>query len=232
MTAPGGESGKDRFGDILLVVGVGDRDGVGVGRGDGGDLDGDGGAGEVIEWADGGTAKNDGEFGVLDGEANLVGEAEALGDGGGLGCVPGDGGVRLVGAFVERGGDDVHAAAAVGGVQDEAGGGMSVIDDLGALIGGEDYGRVGLACGQDRETAGGEESAKAGGEGEGDIFFEEIAGQVGTGVGTAVGRVDEDRGVRGGLLGGSDAVHQKKDGEHQRELFEGERQSRLVDCKG
>ena len=105
-----------------------------------GDLDGDGGAGEVVEGADGGAAEDDGELGVLEGEADLVGEAEALGDGGGLGGVPGGrwawgpseslGGVRV-------GGDDVDAVAAVGGVEDEAGGGMGVVGDLGALVGGE-----------------------------------------------------------------------------------------------
>ena len=96
MVAPGDQGGGDGTDDTLLVCGVGDGRGVGVGGDERGDLDGDGGAGEVVERADGGSAEDDGEFGMLKGEADLVGEGEALGDGGGLGGVPRDGGVGVV----------------------------------------------------------------------------------------------------------------------------------------
>ena len=61
-----------------------------------GDLDGDGGADEVVERAEGGATEDDREFGALKGEADLVGQGEALGDGGRLGGVPGDGSVEIV----------------------------------------------------------------------------------------------------------------------------------------
>ena len=42
-----------------------------------------------------------------------------------------------------------------------------------------------------------------GGKGEGDVFFEDVVGEVGSGVGASVGGVEEDDAVRGaGLLGG------------------------------
>ena len=69
----------------------------------------------------------------------------ALGDGGGLGGVPGKlaaGHLEIAGRG-ESGGDDVDAGAAGGGVEDEAGGGVGVVGDLGALVGGE--GTVGSA---------------------------------------------------------------------------------------
>jgi len=132
----------------------------------------------------------------------------------------------------EGGGDDVNAGAAGGGVEDEAGGGVGVVADLGALVGGEGDGRIGVAGGDDGKAAAGEGGAEAGGEGEGKIFFEKVVGEVGAGVGTSMSGVEEDRGARDGLLGGGDAVHQKNEGESQCEMFEGKRQSRLVDCKG
>ncbi len=51
----------DCCGDALLVGGVGDGGG-GVAGGEGGDFEGDGGAGEVVEWGDGGVGEDDGDL--------------------------------------------------------------------------------------------------------------------------------------------------------------------------
>ena len=80
MGTPGGETGGDGLRDVLFVGGVGGRGGVGVRWGEGSDFDSDGGAGEVIERPEGGTAEDDGKFGTLEGEADLVSKGEALGD--------------------------------------------------------------------------------------------------------------------------------------------------------
>ncbi len=71
----------------------------------------------------------------------------------------------------------MDAGAAGGGVEDEAGGGVGVVADLGALVGGEGDGWVGFVGGDDSEAAGGEEGAEAGCEGEGDVFFEQVVGR-------------------------------------------------------
>jgi hypothetical protein len=55
--------------------------------------------------------------------------------------------------------------------------------------------------GDDGEAAGGEEGAEPGSEGEGDVFFEEVVGEVGSGVGASVSGVEKDEGTGGGLLG-------------------------------
>src|SRR5215469_12714506 len=109
---------------------------------------------------------------------------------------------------------------------------MSVVADLGTLVGGERNGGVGFVGGHDGETAGGEQGAEAAGEGEGDVFFDEVVGEVGSGVGTSVGGVEEDKGARSGLLGVGYCARQKGDGEAEREVLEDKRQGRLVDCKG
>ncbi len=97
MGAVGGEGCGDGFGGALLVGVVGDGGG-GVG-GQGSEFDGDGGAGEVVERADGGSGEEDGELGAVEGKADLVGKTEALGEGGGLGGVPGDGIAGRSGVF-------------------------------------------------------------------------------------------------------------------------------------
>jgi hypothetical protein len=157
-----------------------------------------------------------------------------LGNGGGLGGVPGDGGVwvREV-VWCEGGGDDVNAGAAGGGVEDKACGGVGVVADLGALVGSEGNGGVGFVGGDDSEAAGGEKGAEAGGEGEGNVFFEEVIGEVGTGVGASVSGIEEDEGAGGGLLGlRGDGDEARQDGEGEACDLLGEGQGRLVDCKG
>ena len=47
------------------------------------------------------------------------------------------------------------------------------------------------------KLAGGEQGAEAVVEGEGDVFFEEVVGEVGSGVGASVGGVEEDEGAGG-----------------------------------
>ena len=117
-------------------------------------------------------------------------------------------------------------------MEGEAGVGVGVIGDLGALVGGEGYGRVGVAGGDDSEAAGGEGSTKAGGEGEGDVFFKHVVGEMGSGIGAPVRGVKEDDGASGWLLGRGDAGGQENGSEAYREVFEGKGQGRLVDCKG
>ena len=75
---------------------------------------------------------------------------------------------------------------------------MGVVGDLGALVGGESDAGVGIAGGHDVEAAGGELSAEARGEGESEVFFEEVVGEVSAGVGASVGGVEEDKGAGGG----------------------------------
>ena len=77
-----------------------------------------------------------------EGEAELVGEAEAEGKVGGLGGVPGDGGGG-VGGFVrgrESGGEEVGSGAAGCGVDEDAGEGADVVGGAGSLVGGEGWG--------------------------------------------------------------------------------------------
>jgi len=218
----------------LLVGGVSDWGCAGAAGAEGGDLDGDGGAGEIVQRPEGGAAEDDGEFGALEGEADLVGEVEALGNGGGLGGVPGDIGVRVFEVVgCEGRGDDVNAVAAGGGVEDEAGGGVRVVADLGALVGGEGDGGVDFVGGDDGEAAGGEEGAEAGCEGEGDVFFEEVVGEVGSGVGASVSGIEEDDGAGGGLLGlrgDGDEARQDGKGEACGDVSGKEGQGRFVDC--
>ena len=227
MGAPGGEGGGDGFGDALLVGGVGDRGGGRVGVGERGDLDGDGGAGEVVERAEGGLGEGDGEFGVEEGEAELVGEAEALRDGGGLGGVPGDGagglgrlagraevmrwmpGFRLAVAWRRRqaaGRAWLAAPARWSGGRAAAGSASRVVTTA--------------------KSGGGERGFEASGEGEGDVFFEEIVGEVGSGVGASVGGVEEDEGA--GLLGERGGREQD---EERGEVSAGGEQG-CVDCTG
>jgi len=59
------------------------------------------------------------------------------------------------------GGDDVNAGTAVGSVKDETGGGVTVVGDLGALVGGEEDCGVTVAGGYDGEAAGGEGGTEA-----------------------------------------------------------------------
>ncbi len=89
----------------------------------------------------------------------------------------------------------MDAGAAGGGVDDEAGGGFGVIGDAGALVGGEVG--VGVVGGDYGEAGGTEERAETGGEGQGEIFFHGVVGEVGSGVGASVGGVEEDDGADG-----------------------------------
>lgn len=139
-----------------------------------------------------------------------------MGDGGGLGGVPGDGvagggggGVEVLWGRGQGGGDEMNAVAAGGGVEDEAGGGANAVGDLGALVGREWNGGVGVAGGDDGETVGGEKSAEAGGEGEGEVFFEEVVGEVGSGIRTSVCGVEKDDDA-GRLLGGQRESRQEE----------------------
>lgn len=95
----------------------------------------------------------------------------------------------------------MDSGAAGGCVEDDAGGGVGVVADLGSLVGGERSGGVGVAGGDDTESGCAEGGSQAADEGEGDVFFEDVVGEVGAGVGASVGGVDEDDGARGGLLG-------------------------------
>ena len=74
-------------------------------------------------------------------------------------------------------------------MEDEAGGGVSVVGDFGALVGGEGDGGVGVAGGEEGEACGGELGSEASGEGEGEVFFEDVVGEVGSGVEASVGGV-------------------------------------------
>ena len=86
--------------------------------------------------------------------------------------------------------------------------------------------------GDDGEAAGGEEGAEAGCEGEGDVFFEQVVGEVGSGVGASVSGIEEDYGARGGLLGlCGDGDEARQDGEGCGDLSGKEGQGRFVDCK-
>jgi len=233
VAAPGGEGCDDGLGDILLIDGIGDRGWVAVGGDEWGDLNGDRGAEEVIEGPQGGAAENHRELGALEGQADLVGEAEALRDGVCLGGVPWDCGVGFVdvGWRSKRGGDDVNAVAAAGRVKDEAGGGVAVVADLSALIGGEGNGRIGIAGGDDGESAGAERGAEPGSEDQGKVFFEHVVGEMGAGVRASVRWIEEDDGAGGGLLGRDGKRRQEDDGEMRGDVLEGRGQGRLVDCK-
>ena len=55
----------------------------------------------------------------------------------------------------------MDAGAAGGGMEDDAGHGMGAVGDLGALVGGERIGNVGVAGGDDGEACGGECGAEA-----------------------------------------------------------------------
>jgi len=95
----------------------------------------------------------------------------------------------------------MDAGAARGGVEDEAGGGMGVVADFGSLVSGQGGGGVGVARGDDGEAGCAKGGTKARGEGEGDVFFEEAVGEMGSGVRASVGGIEEDEGARSGLLG-------------------------------
>lgn len=226
MGTPGDDGPADGLADALLVGCVGDRGAAGVGGGEGGDLDGDGGAGQVVEGAEGGSGEDDGEFGADQGGAELVGEEEALPERGGLGGLPGDDGARgfeVVGGG-KVGGDDVDAVAAGGGVEDEAGGGMGVVGDLGALVGKEGDGGIGVAGEDDGDAAGAEEGTETGGEGQREVFFEEMFVEGGSGLGASVGGIEKDDGSGGwrGLLRGLLRVERGRDEEEARQDGEGE----------
>ncbi len=137
--------------------------------------------------------EDDGDFGLKERCADEVGELEAGGDEGGLGGVPGDGlpGFDFAGVG-EGGGEEVDAGAAGGGVDEEAGGGAGVVGEAGALVGGDGVGGVGVAWGDDVEAGCGEGGAELGGEGEGEVFLEDVVGELGSGVGASVGGVEED----------------------------------------
>ena len=106
--------------------------------------------------------------------------------------------------------------AGAGGVEDDAGEGMDVIGETGASVSGErgrDGGRprrswsglIGFAGGEDGETEGGELKSQAIGQGEGDVFLEELlasaGGDTGARVIAAVGGVKENHGVIEGWPG-------------------------------
>jgi hypothetical protein len=102
-------------------------------------------------------------------------------------------------------------------VEDKAEAGVTLVGDLGALVGGEGDGGVGLAGGEDGETCCGEDGTEAVGEGEGEVFFEEIVWEVGSGIGASVSGVQEDggAGLRGRrLLGGGG---ERQQGEEERD---------------
>ena len=96
----------------------------------------------------------------------------------------------------ERGGEDVNAGAALAGVQAEADSGVGVVGDFRAVV--EINGRIGLARGDDLDAASGEQGAEADAEGEVDGFFELAAVEVGAGVVTAMGGVEDDNEARCG----------------------------------
>ena len=110
----------------------------------------------------------------------------------------------------------MDAGAAAGGVQGEADGGAGVVGDFGALVGGEESGGIGGAGGDNGEVSGGEQGAEAVGEGQGDVFFEEIVAEMGSGVGAAVGGVEQDEGAGGRGWGGFGL---RGEGDHQRGLW-------------
>ncbi len=114
----------------------------------------------------------------------------------------------------------MDAVAAGGGVEDEAGGGVSVIGDLGALVGGEEGSGVAVAGDDDGEATGGERGSEGGGEGQGEVFFEELVAEAGSGVGASVGGVEEDDCA--GLLGWEgDGKEGREDGEPRGDGLEG-----------
>ncbi len=94
----------------------------------------------------------------------------------------------------------------VGGVDEDAGEGAGAVGDLDALVvegllrlwgrgvgfGRPGGGEVGAAGEDDVEAAGGEEGFEAVGEGEVEVFFEDVAGDSGAVVDAAVGGVEDD----------------------------------------
>jgi len=78
---------------------------------------------------------------------------------------------------------------------------VGVVADLGSLVGGKGSCGVGVTGGDDAESGGAKGGSEAGGEGEGDVFFEEVVGEMGSGVRASVGGIEEDEGARSGLLG-------------------------------
>ena len=237
VAAPEEQSGADGLGDAGLVAGIGDR-----GGGQGRELKEDGGAGEVIERPNEGAAGVIGEASVGEGGGELCGEALRLLESGGLRGGPGDGsrrrrdwrveagngGFKAAGRGLWRadgGGDDVDAGAGVGGVKDDAGEGMDVVGEAGALVwrgiglrwgewgglwcggrllsGGWGGGCLGFAAEEGGDAERGELEADAIGEARGDVFFEEllagVGGKVSSGVVAAVGGIEEDEGVVQGL---------------------------------
>ncbi len=88
VTAPEDHGVGDGVGDALLVGGVGGG-GLGLGA-EGGELERDGGAGHGVDGTDGGAANDQGNANAVDGGGKIAGEAEGVGERGGLGGVPGD----------------------------------------------------------------------------------------------------------------------------------------------
>ena len=137
---------------------------------------------------------------VLQGEADLVCEAQAHGQRGGLGGLPRESARR--GGVVEWGKcrrGDVDAGAGGRGVEEDAGKRANVVGSPGALVGGEVGGRVGVSGGDDGESLGRDDWAEALGEAEGDTLFGCVIWQVSAGVGAAVRGVEQDEvAVEGG----------------------------------
>jgi hypothetical protein len=73
---------------------------------------------------------------VLKGEADLVGEAEAHGQSGGLGGLPRENARSFVERY-ERGRNNVDAGAGGGSVEEDAGQRSVVVGDSGTLVGRE-----------------------------------------------------------------------------------------------
>jgi hypothetical protein len=83
-------------------------------------------------------------------------------------------------------------------MNNEADGGTAMVGDAGSLIGGE-FG-VCIPGGEEGEASSGEEGLDAGGESEGDVLFEDAVRELGSGVGAAVGGVEEDKASVDGWL--------------------------------
>ena len=109
----------------------------------------------------------------------------------------------------------MDAGAAGGGMEEDAGGGSGVVGLAGALVWREGVGGVCVAWGDDGEVGDGERGAEARGEGEGEIFFEDVVGELGSGVGAAVGGIEKDEVAVGGGWGGGGSLGVEVDAQNE-----------------
>ena len=165
------------------------------------DFDGEGGAGHALDAGKRNAAEGDVESGVRQRGVDCSGEGQAARDPWRLGGLPRQEtrGLRRR----EGGGEEMNSGAVFAGVQTEADSGFGVVGKFCAPV--EVDGGIRFARGDDLDSAGSEQGTEADVECEVGGFFELAAIEVGAGVVTAMGCVEDDYEAggrsRGGCLG-------------------------------